>query len=113
MRLFTPYKRRRRHQTEPDIVAVTGIAGVLGSVQVVSGGGAGVAIAAGTVPGGHSSHKKKRSHTEDESETDQLAICAKEEDPWALADHIDASSDYLDSQIAGKCVFTESAEDSW
>lgn len=46
--------------------------------------------------------KKKRSLTEDESETDQMPMTTKEEDPWSLADHIDGSSDYIDPQIAGK-----------
>lgn len=99
VRLFTPYKRRRRHQTEPDMVAVGGGgvgSNVLGGVQVVIGAVAGTP---------HVPHKKKRPHTEDEAELEQLGISAKEEDPWPLTDQADVTSDYqhLDnSQIAGE-----------
>lgn len=85
---------------------------VLTGVQVAMGSSGAVTLAAvntghTTSAGGGSSNKKKRSHTEDESETDQLAI-SKEEDPWALTDHIDASSDYLDTQIAGEWLYLAS-----
>lgn len=97
-------------------MTVSGLAnvGVLGGVQVVTGAAVGTAISGvvggvgvtvGGAGGGGIPHKKKRSHTEDESETDQMVISAKEEDPWSLTEQIDASSDYLDTQIAGKCRF--------
>lgn len=108
MRLFTPYKRRRRHQTDLEVVSgigsnVSGIAGLLTvNVSNNSAGTSSCMAVAGSGISGPGSQKKKRTNvqTEDESETDQQIVVTKEEDPWSLADHIDASSDYLESHIA-------------
>lgn len=104
VRLFTPYKRRRRHQTDLEVVSGIGssVSGIAGLLTVNSSAGTSSCVAGGGVAG----PKKKRTNvqTEDESETDQQIVVTKEEDPWSLADHIDASSDYIESHIAtGEC----------
>lgn len=70
------------------------------TVGISGGGGGGGGVGSSSVAG-----KKKRSnpHTEDESEPDHNPLAAKEEDPWALTDQIDASSDYVENHIAGEC----------
>lgn len=112
VRLFTPYKRRRRHQTEPDIVSVGGSGSGGGSLVTVGhiAGNVGPVMMGAVVTGScsttplHSAPKKKRSLTEDESDADQMPqiVHGKEEDPWSLTEQIDASSDYIDSQNAGE-----------
>lgn len=112
VRLFTPYKRRRRHQTEYDVGRPSSGGGGGGGAS--GGGGTALGtvlnvnvapVATGTVTLGPSAQKKRRSnaHTEDESETDQqIMVTTKEEEPWSLTDHIDAFSDYVDSHTGGE-----------